>query len=661
VAAKEATAAASGTFGKGTGAMLLAGKAAKWGALSIAAMAAEAYKLNVNFGSQMTRVQTMAGASADEVARLRGEVLDLAGPTGQSPQELAAALYHVESIGLRGAKAMDAVHAAADGAAMGGANLEDTATALGAAMRVHIKGGADDARAAMGQLAAIAGAGNMTMEDLVHALGTGILPAAKAAGLSLLNVGSAIALLTDEGYPASSAAAQLGTALHFLYAPTNKARDALADLGLSQADLVNQMNGPKGLMGALQLLEDRLQGYSGGDRAKYLEKLGDILPGGRGRVLILLMNQLDNYQRKLDQTAGTASKFGEHLQKTHETAKWRLQSAWNSIIKDMIRFADVYQGPGTTALVAVMNAIGALIQVLALIPAFINGTIDAWNNLPGPLKIVVEFLGLLLTEWAAVRLAAIGWPIIAGIAAGAFELLAGAAETAAIAMLLLLDNPILLGIAVLIAAIVLLVTHWKWAKHVAVDAWHWTEQAAVNALHWITRAARNTWNWIKHHWFTVAMLGGPFGIAAGFIITHFNQIKRAVGGTIRWVKRQLHNLIQFADSIPGKVVHGVKSLPGKVLDAITPHIPGFAQGTMSAPGGFSMVGERGPELINLPRGASVIPTGQSYFEPRRHTPNPAPAESPGGEMIELHSHLYLDGKEVTTVVNKHNADRKARR
>lgn len=36
-------------------------------------------------------------------------------------------------------------------------------------------------------------------------------------------------------------------------------------------------------------------------------------------------------------------------------------------------------------------------------------------------------------------------------------------------------------------------------------------------------------------------------------------------------------------------------------------IPGFANGTMNAPGGMALVGERGPELVNLPKGAQVIP------------------------------------------------------
>jgi tape measure domain-containing protein len=40
-------------------------------------------------------------------------------------------------------------------------------------------------------------------------------------------------------------------------------------------------------------------------------------------------------------------------------------------------------------------------------------------------------------------------------------------------------------------------------------------------------------------------------------------------------------------------------------------IPGFADGTNYAPGGMAWVGERGPELVNLPRGAQVIPNGPS--------------------------------------------------
>jgi hypothetical protein len=36
-------------------------------------------------------------------------------------------------------------------------------------------------------------------------------------------------------------------------------------------------------------------------------------------------------------------------------------------------------------------------------------------------------------------------------------------------------------------------------------------------------------------------------------------------------------------------------------------VPGFADGTNFAPGGLALVGERGPELVSLPRGSQVTP------------------------------------------------------
>lgn len=41
----------------------------------------------------------------------------------------------------------------------------------------------------------------------------------------------------------------------------------------------------------------------------------------------------------------------------------------------------------------------------------------------------------------------------------------------------------------------------------------------------------------------------------------------------------------------------------------TPRVPAYANGTGFHPGGLALVGERGPELVNLPRGASVYRNG----------------------------------------------------
>lgn len=50
-----------------------------------------------------------------------------------------------------------------------------------------------------------------------------------------------------------------------------------------------------------------------------------------------------------------------------------------------------------------------------------------------------------------------------------------------------------------------------------------------------------------------------------------------------------------------------KDVMGPILMAIG--IPGFAGGTNYAPGGVALVGENGPELVNLPQGSRVTPNG----------------------------------------------------
>jgi len=52
----------------------------------------------------------------------------------------------------------------------------------------------------------------------------------------------------------------------------------------------------------------------------------------------------------------------------------------------------------------------------------------------------------------------------------------------------------------------------------------------------------------------------------------------------------------------------VVGLFNKLVSSIK--VPGFALGTNYAPGGLALVGERGPELVNLPRGSQVTPNNK---------------------------------------------------
>jgi len=54
----------------------------------------------------------------------------------------------------------------------------------------------------------------------------------------------------------------------------------------------------------------------------------------------------------------------------------------------------------------------------------------------------------------------------------------------------------------------------------------------------------------------------------------------------------------------------LRPLAQGISGGISGFLPAFATGTNSAPGGMALVGENGPELVNLPKGSQVIPNNK---------------------------------------------------
>jgi TP901 family phage tail tape measure protein len=350
--------------------------------IPIVAVGAVASKMAVDYDAAITRIGTQTDATRGDVRLFRREVLDLAKRTPSSPLELANALYRLAGAGLHGAYAMRALHASANLAAVGNANVEDTAKTLGQVLFTNIKntGGLNHL---IGMLNATVGAGDLRLQQLVDALGTGVTASAKTAGLGFNDVSAALAVFGDETNNVSGWSAQLATALHFLYAPTAKSEKALERMGLSGKRLAQDFTRPKGLLVALKDLRSHVRampGGIGGVRAR--QALSSVLPGGRGRVILVLLNQLDRLQSKYEQIARTTNRFGGSLRRTQETPLYRLKTAWSSIQVALIQIGG-----------AVLPVVAPMFQKIA---RFVGNAADAFQRLsPNTRKMIVIGLGLV--------------------------------------------------------------------------------------------------------------------------------------------------------------------------------------------------------------------------------------------------------------------------
>lgn len=226
-------------------------KAMTYGALAIAAVGYESVKAAGNWQSLTTHLVTDAGESQKNLAMVSAGMLQLAAQTGTSTTDMANGMYHVESAGYHGAQALSVMKAAAEGAKVGGADLDTVSKALTGTMNAYSMSGSQ-ATSMMNQLIAAVGSGDMRMQDLASSLGN-VAPVAASAGISFAQVGGAIATMTSQNMSAQQATQDLAHTIGSLQKPNAVATKEMQALGLNVNSLSKNI-GKIGLTGTLDEL-----------------------------------------------------------------------------------------------------------------------------------------------------------------------------------------------------------------------------------------------------------------------------------------------------------------------------------------------------------------------------------------------------------------------
>jgi TP901 family phage tail tape measure protein len=356
--------------------------------LGLLAVGVYSIKAAQTFQAEMTRIQTQAGATGAEVNRMTKYILNLAPAVDIGPNELAKGLFHVESAGIRGAEAMRTLDAAAKGAAIGQANLEDVTNTLVGVLRTHI-GGVHGAADAMDQLNAIIGEGNLRMQDLTAAFGTGFALTAKQVGIPLKDLGAALDEMTQKGIPAAKAATSLRFALLNMAAPTKAGQKALEEIGIKQGELAEDLRRPDGLRVAVTDLNEHMQ-KMGLSATKQTELLKSAFGGIRSSAAILTLTQdlggFNNILTKLGGNQGTKD-FEEKFKKTSETSAFKWHQMTATIESDSIKM-------GITLLPIANTIIGDVTKM-----------VDGFTKLPTPVKDAAVGIAALGAVLAPVALA----------------------------------------------------------------------------------------------------------------------------------------------------------------------------------------------------------------------------------------------------------------
>ena len=359
-------------FGSQSSALTKAGKTITTGLLGAAA--ASVY-LAVKFESSTLRLQTQAGATAGQMQKLRRGILDMAAAVGFTPNQLADGMYHVVSSmnavlppTQRVVGELKVLRTAAELAQVGHSNLEETTYALASAMNALHAPIRDTSKVA-GELNAIVGSGDMTMTDLIEALKSGLLPAARTAGISLQSVGAAMAVMGDQGMRGSLAGTRLRMSIALLSAPSEAAAKILQTLGMSSQEATSRseamaaalqkaglrtttlsadLRRPDGIAYALADLNQHLR-ESGLIATGAAAVMNKAFGGGRmGATITLLADSVGRVDTKFQQIGRTSSQFGSDFQKTTHTAAFELHAFEAGVISLATRLGtDLLPAVGT--------------------------------------------------------------------------------------------------------------------------------------------------------------------------------------------------------------------------------------------------------------------------------------------------------------------------
>jgi len=242
-------ASASSGLLDGVGATI-AGLAEKTG-IAVAGVAAGSLTMAGDFQAAVTRLVTSAGESQQATGMVSQGLLDMSSKVGFTANQLAAAMYPIESAGYHAADGLKVMQAAAEGAKDEGADLTHVADAVTTVMKDYNLT-ADQAGDITSKMVTAISFGKTNFDAFSKSLST-VLPIAQSVGLSFQDVATVEAAMTAKGTTAQRAAQDVAAAIKSLIAPTNQMKKEFGELNITTDD-VRQHLGTDGLSGTLEWL-----------------------------------------------------------------------------------------------------------------------------------------------------------------------------------------------------------------------------------------------------------------------------------------------------------------------------------------------------------------------------------------------------------------------
>ena len=207
-------------------------------------------KLAADFDAQMSKVQAISGATAEDMVNLNAKAREMGATTKFSASEAGAAMEYMAMAGWKAADMTAGIEGIMNLAAASGEDLALTSDIVTDALTAFGMTAEDS-----GHFADVLAAASSNANTNVAMLGESFkyaAPVAGAMGYSAEDVSIALGLMANSGIKASQAGTSLRTALSNMANPTKKMVGVMNELGLSLTDENGEMKNLHDVMDMLR-------------------------------------------------------------------------------------------------------------------------------------------------------------------------------------------------------------------------------------------------------------------------------------------------------------------------------------------------------------------------------------------------------------------------
>lgn len=497
----------------------------------------------ITFEDAMAKVSTIADTTEVPIDTLKQQIIDLSNETGIGADQIADAVYNAISAGQSTA---DAVNFVANATALARAGFTDTAAAtdiLTTALNAYGME-AEEVTRVSDVLITTQNLGKTTVNELASYMGK-VIPTAKAQGVSIENLASMYAVMTANGINTANTTTYLSSMLNELGKTGSKAFVAFAEGtsdieegGISMAEAMERGWSLTDVLGVLET-----QAEKSGTSVSNL--FGSAEAGKAATVLIDNAQQLNTVFGEMTESAGATDEAYGKL----ETTSFEAQKALNELKNTGMEF-------GNTILEFLSPAIKNIGEAVHDFSTWVKGLDDDQKKAILTAAGAIAVVGPIVSTIGSIIIG-IG-QLSAGI--GALIPLFTAGGAAAGGTAAVLAGPVVLAVGAVVAAGVMLITHWEEVKEMcgaladlAKAKWNELKSNTKLAFENVKKSVGDNISSAKD---TVVSKAGELKTNAE---TTWNNLKSATSTTWENIRTDISNKISDAQTSANTTIETLRS------------------------------------------------------------------------------------------------------